>query len=329
MSKRGAAVALTLASSLLTTSWALAIDQPIDGAKLVLQRTASREKLVFVSRDPAFLFPSLGGPDDPSTTGASVDLFSPVEGSASLPVPAGVGTPGWTTTGGPLPRLRFRNTATAVTMVVLKQGRLVKVVARVTGLPLAGPQGAVGIRVRTGGLQSCARFDGATIRKDESGRFIAKGSLAAAIPDCSDQSLTAGTTTTTPSSSTTTTTAASCGIVNAGEPMCAGACPAGSRCVGELNPGIGLDCVCLSDGTDPCLESGYPSCGGGCTAGRVCQAFHVLAGEGPELTACACADPGDPCADPAGTCFAVGVCPPGQVCTGMGAPTSACGCGPP
>jgi len=53
--------------ALFLSSVADGADQPISGAKLILTRTASgREKLVFISRDPAFLFPAPGSADDPS-----------------------------------------------------------------------------------------------------------------------------------------------------------------------------------------------------------------------------------------------------------------------
>ena len=44
-----------------------AADQAIHASKLMLKRSSSgRERLTFVSKDPAFLFAAIGGPDDPS-----------------------------------------------------------------------------------------------------------------------------------------------------------------------------------------------------------------------------------------------------------------------
>ena len=330
------AVAVVLASLLLTAS-AQALDQPIDGVKLVLKRSATAETLVFVSRDADALFPTLGGTDDPavgSPGGALVDLFSASEGSASLSVPRVVGDVGWTVSIGTVPRFRFRNPdapagLSPVRVLLLKQGRVLKVVAKAVGLPLATPQGAVGIRVVMGTLRSCARFTGATIRKDVAGRFVGKGALAAALADCSDGSLAGGTTTST--STTTTTTLMPCQFQDVGEPICAGSCPPGLQCVNELNPQVGIDCVCLPDGLVPCAGAGYPTCGGDCTAGRVCQGAQVIPGEGGggPFELCVCVDPGNTCADPPGTCFAIGVCPAGQVCGGVGPPTSGCACGAP
>lgn len=163
-----------------------------------------------------------------------------------------------------------------------------------------------------------AGFDAAGVVRNEAELFTGRASIP--VPW----------TTTTTTSTTTTTTLPPCGIIpDPFEPTCGGSCPAGSSCVGEIGAGLELGCACLPDALVPCIGSGYPACGGGCAAPRVCQGFHLVPGEGPELTICACVDPGDTCDDPPGTCFAIGACPAGQVCVGQGAPTSACGCGLP
>src|SRR5690242_6677676 len=98
----------------LGVAFAAAADRPIDGVRLVLKRTASASTLTFVSRDPDFLFPPVGGADDPATGtpgGATVELFSQAEGQASLALPAGAGNPGWAVVNGPPARYRFRNGA--------------------------------------------------------------------------------------------------------------------------------------------------------------------------------------------------------------------------
>ena len=95
------------------TTVARGADQPISAAKLLLIRSGSVEKLVFVSKDPAFLFPAVASQDDPGTGtpgGLQVDLFSPAESlGASLTAPAGVGNPGWSTNASAVPVHRFRN----------------------------------------------------------------------------------------------------------------------------------------------------------------------------------------------------------------------------
>jgi hypothetical protein len=316
----GVAVAVGVASCLLASP-VQALDQPVDAVKLVLKRSAGgSQSLVFVSRDPDVLFPAVGSGDDPATGspgGALLDLFSATEGSAALAVPPGEGTPGWTVAAGGVPRFRFRNPdapagVSPVRVVVLKQGRVLRVVAKTTGLPLAVPQLAVGIRITTGTLRTCALFGGTTIQKDVAGKFVAKGALAATLTDCSDASL----------------TVVPCHLIaDPFEPMCGGVCPAGETCATEFSPQIEPRCVCHPLGTTSCIDSGYPACGGFCAGGAQCQAFHLSFPEGGiELPSCACVDPANTCDDPAGTCFAVGTCPTGQVCLVQGPPTSACGC---
>jgi hypothetical protein len=323
-------VATVTLASLAFTASADAVDQPLDAAKLVLKRTATRESLAFVSRDPAFLFPPPGSGDDPATGnpgGATIEMFSANGGTASITVPPGVGKPGWTIALGAAPRFEFRNALapggpSSVRFAVLKQGRVLKVMGRVVGLPMTSPQGAVGIRITTGTRRNCALFDAATVRRDDTGQFVARNALASSLADCSDAAL--------GGPPTTTTTLPPCHLIfDPVEPMCGGACPAGERCVDELDATIQPQCVCLSESVTPCNGSGYPACGGGCSGGKACQAVHLLPGETPELRICACVDPSDTCADPPGTCFAVGVCPPGSACVGSGPPQSECGCGPP
>src|SRR4029450_6219519 len=61
-------LAVTAALLVLVATPGLATDRPISGVKLVVVRAKSgREKLVFVSKDPSFLFPAIGSIDDPGT----------------------------------------------------------------------------------------------------------------------------------------------------------------------------------------------------------------------------------------------------------------------
>jgi hypothetical protein len=170
-------------------------DQPISGAKLILTRTTSgREKLVFISRDPAFLFPAPGGPDDPSTGGARIELLAATAPGAAFDLPPGVGTPGWVVTDATIDRYRFANPdapggASPVKLAFLRQGSLLRVVGRGTGLSLAGGIDRLALRVTTGSLRSCALFDASSITVDIAGRFIARNAVAPAVADCTAQSL--------------------------------------------------------------------------------------------------------------------------------------------
>jgi hypothetical protein len=68
-------------SVLAWSASALATDQPISGAKLQLRQAASgKQKLVFQSRDPSFLFPPLGGADMPIVHGIGLRLTARISG---------------------------------------------------------------------------------------------------------------------------------------------------------------------------------------------------------------------------------------------------------
>lgn len=165
-------------------------DRRVSGARLSLRRTGSgKEKAVFVSRDPALVFPVSASGDDPVVVGATVDLLSPAEGSASFDLPAS----NWSVNPAGMVYKFLNATApdatSTVKVAIIKHGKLLKVVSKDVGLPLAGPQGSVGIRIQTGLLRNCARFGPGTIVRDEVGKFIAKNASASGLADCSDASL--------------------------------------------------------------------------------------------------------------------------------------------
>ena len=324
--------AALVVSFLVPCASAQTFDRPIDGNKLALKRTGTSAKLVFVSRDPDFLFPAIGSADDPATGspgGAAIELFSLNEGQATINVPPGTGDPGWTVTPAATPRYRFRNLLapagiSPVRVAVLRQGTLLKLVAKDAGLPLAVPQGAVGIRITMGTLRNCARFAGSTIRKDEAGAFVASHATPDGVLfDCSDASMNGqppacgvgpcgvGTCT---GDGVCTPTLAGCQCISpsspCGEtaPACSGTCPAGEECA-TIGPGPFPGCGCIPVGSTPCGSPGPPTCGGACPSGTTCEPIILPPIFGGAL-GCNCAGPGD--------CGAGGVdCPNGFACALM------------
>jgi len=210
-------VLLPLAVLLFLGTPASSMDRPIAGDKLVIERTrAGREVLLFVSTDPRVAFPAVGGADDPAVGrpgGALVEVFARNGATgASFVVPRGSSRrSGWTANAC---LYRFTNWdapsgSSPVRTFLLKKSRGLLVVARRTGLALTGPVGAVGIRVTTGTLRSCALFSGSAVVHDQAGFFMGRRAAASALRDCSDASLrgpAAPTSTTTTSSTTSTST---------------------------------------------------------------------------------------------------------------------------
>ncbi len=315
---------------------ARAADRPIDAKNLVMKRSATKAKLVFVSHDPGFLFPAIGGMDDPVTGnpgGAMVELFSGSEGVVALFADAGAGNPGWTAKAATVPGYKFKNPQSAVgtltlRTVVLKQGRVLKVTAKDVGLPLDGPQGAVGIRITIGTLRDCARFDAPTIRKDVAGKFVARDAARATLLDCSDASVggalpdcatgafpTCGGPC--PGDGACTTGFGVCKCVSPSspcggtDPVCNGTCGAGEECA-AIGPASYPSCVCLPAGSIPCGDPGAPLCGGVCPSGDVCRPGYAPASLGGQL-GCGCSPPGA-CGQGGTDCpsgFACALIPPG------------------
>jgi len=312
---------------------AVAIDQPISGAKLTLRRSSSgKEKLVFVSKDPLFLFPAIGSADDPGTGtpgGATLELESTGESTqVVVEAPPVVGKPGWTAKDGNIPSHTFKNPTAApgpsmIKVIVLKEGKRIKVTARGVGVPFLAAQGAIGVRIRTGSLRNCAFFGAGSVRRDDPGRFVATNAPAVGV-DCNgiipNTTTSFGTTTTTTSSSTgpitsTTSTTLVLDACSAGGafPTCDGACGGSDTCQPTIAfvgvPDV-FSCLCYPPGVTACATSLYPSCGGSCPTGGACQALHSFSdGE----TVCGCVDQTIPCGGP--PCSHIGVCPAGQACT--------------
>src|SRR5258706_5645793 len=86
---------LAIVGALAIATASLAADQWISASKIEIRRSPSgAEKLIFTSRDPSFLFPAIGGADDPSTAGATITVVSPLEAPVTFSVPAGIGKSG-------------------------------------------------------------------------------------------------------------------------------------------------------------------------------------------------------------------------------------------
>ena len=318
--------ALGLAVCILRST-AAAVDVPVPGRSLSLRTKDGRETLAIRLSDPAIPLVA-SGPDDPSVAGLSLELFGggPAPETAALFVPSGVGDPGWTVQS--VGRYRYKNDAapaapSPVRRAGVRAGKI-QLAARAIGLTLDGARASIGVRIQIGDLRVCALFAGASVRRDETGRFTARNAVVAELQDCSDQAL----------------TGLPCG---SGVGLCGGLCPAGHECAGF--PGSECECIaaaqpcgdtapacngecpagqeCANLGGVPyygcgCLPAGstgcgttYPTCGGDCPAGLACFADTFTCCGGATISGCTCATgpPPPPCGGP---------CPPGTSCNGAG-----------
>jgi len=166
---------------MLASGAAWALDRAVVGQKILIKRASSgKEKLVVFLKDPALLFPAIGGADDPSASGMLIELL-PGNGdpTAAFIMPPGLGRPGWTPKDRNTDSYKFVNRdapdgISEVRVASLREGRLLKIVATRTGLALASRALSVGVRVTTGALRNCALFTTPTIQRDEAGLFKAR-----------------------------------------------------------------------------------------------------------------------------------------------------------
>lgn len=192
MRRAVACILLVLAAPAL----AVALDQPVTGAKLQLkQSSAGKQKLVFQSKDQSFPFPIIQGPDDPSAVGATIEIVTP--GLAPVPffAPDNAVSPGWTSKPSAVPLHRFKRAKDAVATtpikaITIKSGRGFSVIGEATGIPLDGTRGTVAVRITIGSLRACARFTGVAVTKDAVGAFLGKNATTDGFADCSLTSLT-------------------------------------------------------------------------------------------------------------------------------------------
>lgn len=299
-----------------------ATDRPIAATKLQIRRTASgKQRLVFSSKDPAFLFPLPGSSDAPNQAGLTVELFSAAEpAGATLSAPALGVSPGWSVGAGSTPSFRFARAATfaaasPIRRATLQRSRVLSLTADAAGLALTGPQGGVGIRIQTGTLRSCARFDGAAVTADRAGQFAGRNATIATLTDCSNAVLAGA--------------APACGDgeIN-GTEECDGA--AGGTCATNgfscRSPGVAGECGCCSNGgpftqvvgcCDPTalLIPMPPASGGLCIPTRCDQGLPGCSGDECQPDGSCCTSNGAACSlSIGGATFPLNACCPGQVC---------------
>ncbi|HXJ35817.1 MAG TPA: hypothetical protein VMS22_17435 [Candidatus Eisenbacteria bacterium] len=305
-----------------------AADQPVSARKLILRRTAAgEEKLLFLAKDPQLLIPDIGSADDPASGtpgGITIELFSQNEGVGTLLVPPAVG---WLVRDGSPATFKFVNKlapdgVSPVFSLLLKKGRAIRIRAFGVGLPLAGRQGAIGIRITMGSTRNCALFDASTIRHDGSHLFFGRDADGTSIPDCSNTSLGGPTCvdsfdaptcggTCLDGSACGTRDLTTCQCIDAAQPcgdtwpVCNGECPAGQEC-GSVGGFPLPTCGCLPAGTVACGDT-FPVCGGTCPAGLTCYANSIGLPIGNfDFCECLAQPPVDPC----------GGCPVGSFCIG-------------
>lgn len=282
---------LALSFVLVLAADARAADTGIQGTKLILRVRGATAKLVFVSKDSLAPFPAIGSADDPATGtpgGATIELVTPA-GTGALVVPGGAG---WKAKDGSLDTYTYRNSAapggsSPVRSLSMRQGRMLKIVAR--GVPIAttAPLGSVGIRITFGTTRTCALFDASTIVTDTPGAFSARDATVSPS-DCSAASLGR------PSmcGDGAVTEGEACEPTN--DAACPGLCAADCSCApfcgdGVLDPGEQCDGQQAGPAANCTAEPGLAQ--SMCLPDCRCCALLACSGPGFDLTCC----PGTTC----------------------------------
>ena len=146
------------------------VDEPVDGAKLLLQRKNGKQKLLWRAKSPTIA--TTGAVFEPTATGATLELFSPTTPQVSLSLEAA----GWTVRNGVF---KFRSTLPSGTprirVAAIQRGRNIRVRGEWTGFSLTDPLTGIGIRLVGGTLATCSLFPGGTVVADAPGIFLARG----------------------------------------------------------------------------------------------------------------------------------------------------------
>jgi hypothetical protein len=321
--QRAIAFAVSIFVILLLPATVWSADHPVDGRKLLIKAKNGKQKLVVKSVDSSVGFPAIGGSDDPSVTGTSIELFS---GSGESAVLTLLST-GWSSKPG---SHRFDNKEapqgiSQVRKVRLKEARSLTIASRGAGVLPTGSLGSIALRVTSGTVRTCMLFDAATLVREDTSKFIGKNARAGSLVDCSDVSLGAschfnsitldcvggcsgaGVCALTDPFSSTCSCVDPSSACDGTAPVCNGTCAAGEFCA-SYGGGVSTGCGCIPDGEPVC--GGVPGiCGGSCPSGQECAtAFDLpVFGGGPF---CTCGGTGD--------CGSGGLnCPPGFGCGGV------------
>jgi len=162
-------------------------DHPIAARKVTISKNFPGE-LKFVTKDPTFPFPSIGGPDDPRQVGMSVSLVTP----------AGVHTTGiaaapflWVATDAVADRYVYTSGGLFLGYrIAIKVKEGFGITIRLPDpLALEPPIGTLGVRIQFGDTRMCAFFGPLTVRADTTTKFTAVDAPVGSLTDCSDQSL--------------------------------------------------------------------------------------------------------------------------------------------
>jgi cysteine-rich repeat protein len=147
------------------------VDEPIDGARLKLQRRNGKEKLLWRAKNATPV--TSGGVFDPTITGATLEMFSP----NAAPVTMALAASGWTARGPGVFKFRDSTAASGVRLASMTRGRSVKITGRSVGFPLTGtgPLTGVGLRLVGGTLATCSFFPASSVVIDAPDRFEARG----------------------------------------------------------------------------------------------------------------------------------------------------------
>ncbi len=188
-------ITIALATFVLAGAPAMAVDYPVGGTQLMLSRPQqSTGALSLVLKDPSIPVPAIDGADDPSLTGLTLTLFARYSGERPTFF-ARAGRDIW----------KLRTTPKATTFAFrdktavpgswdvftadLRTGAGLKIRTRGPRLTLSPPEGSIAVRIEYGSVRVCAVFDGAAVRQDKPGRFVARNADAAGLTDCDDATL--------------------------------------------------------------------------------------------------------------------------------------------
>lgn len=196
---RATCVAIVTLLTALSAGSAGGADYPVPGTHLTLRDTGPRATMSLVLRERSIPIPAAGSPDDPVVGGLSVSVFSRATGvRADYHAAPRTAPSGWTarTTPRSVTHTYRDGFATRfggdIQTVVMRTGGGLKVRSGAYGLALTEAQGAVAVRVTWGSVRVCALFDGASVRKDGPGIFVARNADAPDLPDCDDETLLCG-----------------------------------------------------------------------------------------------------------------------------------------
>ena len=170
----------------VTVSAAHAHEEGLDGKKILLKDNGKKAKINFLAKGSGI--EGLTQEQLDSSPGAAILELCGANGQFGVVV---LPYDNWKVNKKGLMKYKEKGNTAGIKVITLKPGKTLKIVGKTSVLSMASTLGGVSVRLDLNGEDKmCTYFDATSVKKDDPGKFKAKGGTAPA--DCADATLKCG-----------------------------------------------------------------------------------------------------------------------------------------